>query len=103
MNDGVTLWWIAIALAVVVTAVVAVLLALIVRTAAGIEGAVAEVWARGQQVANNTIHIPALYRTRDAVTDIHESAGRILGHAEAIAAHAADCPGCPSCILKSSS
>ena len=94
-----TLWWIAIALAVVVTVVVGVLLAAIIRTASDIRGGVAEIWARGQRVANNTIHIPSLYKTNEVVVAIEGRAAGILDAATAIAAHAAECPGCPQCIV----
>ena len=94
-----TLWWIAIVLAVVVTAVVAVLLRMIVATAADIEETVAEIWTRGQRVANNTIHIPNLYKTNEIVGGILGRAERILGNARSIAAHAETCPGCPACLV----
>lgn len=95
----VTLWWIAIALSVVVTVVVAVLLGAILRTAREIEAGAAVVWANGQRVANNTIHIPLLYRTNATVGTILSRAGAILSSARSIAAHARSCPGCPRCIL----
>ncbi|XWN32843.1 MAG: hypothetical protein ROR55_07095 [Devosia sp.] len=94
-----TLWWTAIVLAVVVTVVVAVLLTAILRTAKDIEAGAAVVWANGQRVANNTIHIPLLYRTNEAVSTILERAGGILATSNRIAAHAQDCPGCPNCIV----
>ena len=50
--DPVTLWWIAIVLAVVVTLVVAALLTIILRTARDIEHGAAIVWANGQRVAS---------------------------------------------------
>lgn len=95
----VTLWWIAIALSVVVTVVVAVLLTAILRTAREIEAGAAVVWANGQRVANNTIHIPLLYRTNATVGTILSRAGAILSSARSIASHAGSCPGCPRCIL----
>lgn len=98
MNDSLALWWIALALAVVVTGVVAVLLAMIVTTATDIERGVEKIWVRGQQVANNTIHIPILHATGDAVARILGAAGGILGASQSIAAHASGCPGCPMCI-----
>ncbi|MBA3325846.1 MAG: hypothetical protein H0T41_11505 [Rhodobacteraceae bacterium] len=98
--DATTLWWIAIALALVVTGVVAVLLRLIVATAADIEGGVSEIWTRGQRVASNTIHIASLYRTRDLVDGILGRAGGILGDVRAITRHAETCPGCPECFLR---
>lgn len=96
--DNFDLWIIAIAVAVVVTGVVAVLLLMVVRTAADIEAAVAEIWTRGQRVANNTIHIPVLHRTGERAGEIRDRARRILMQVRAIADHAATCPGCPACI-----
>jgi nitrate reductase gamma subunit len=97
--DDMTLWAISILVAVAVTGVVAVLLALVIGTARDIRDAVAMVWTRGQQVANNTIHIALLDKTVDATRALHVSAGRILGHAEALHDHAETCPGCPQCIF----
>lgn len=99
LTDSITLWWISLVLAVVVTIVVAVLLALVIRTARDIDDGASVIWARGQQVANNTIHIAALYRTRDLVQSILGGAGLILGHSQAIRDHAANCAGCPKCFL----
>src|SRR6516225_9932286 len=98
MMDGMTaeLWWIAIALAVVVTIVVAVLLRLIVMTAADIEDAVSQIWTVGQRAANNTIHIASLYKTNEIVQGIVGRAQRILANTGAIVAHAQSCPGCPA-------
>ena len=98
MTDA-TLWTIAVVLALVVTLVVAVLLIAIARTAKDIEKGAASVWTNGQRVANNTIHIPLLYRTNEAVETILERAGGILRSSRAIAAHAEECPGCPTCML----
>ena len=97
--DDTTLWAISIVIAVAVTGVVAVLLALVIGTARDIRDTVATVWTGGQQVANNTIHIALLYKTRDAAVALRETAGRILGHTEVLHDHAETCPGCPHCIL----
>lgn len=94
-----TVWWVSLALGVVVIAAVAVLLALIVRTARRIEGAVAEIWTVGQRIANNTVHIPLLHRTNQVVDAILERAAGIDAAAAAIEEHARDCPGCPQCVL----
>ena len=99
MTDPVTLWWIAIVLAFVVTGVVAVLLSMIIATARDIQGGAAVIWARGQQVANNTIHIARLYRTKETVAKILGQAGLIPGDAQAIRDHARTCPGCVACIV----
>ena len=93
------LWAIAIALALVVTVVVGVLLTSILRTAKDVAAGAAVVWANGQRVANNTIHIPLLYRTNEAAMAIRERAGGILATSNRIAAHARGCPGCPNCIV----
>lgn len=97
--DDMTMWAISILVAVVVTGVVAVLLALVIGTARDIRDGAALVWARGQQVANNTIHIALLYKTLVAARALHGTADRILRHAEALHRHAETCPGCPECIL----
>ena len=91
-------WWTSLALGLVVALVVTLLLWLIHKTAADINSVVSGIWDTGRRVANNTIHIPILYR-------INNTAGRILGTAlkinagaAAIEAHAGACPGCPHCI-----
>jgi hypothetical protein len=92
-------WWMSLALGVVVSAVVALLLWLIQRSALTIDRRVARIWDVGQRVANNTVHIPALYKTNDVAGQILASALRIDAGAAAIAAHANGCPGCPQCML----
>jgi hypothetical protein len=92
-------WWMSLALGVVVSAVVALLLWAIHAGARVIENHVARIWDVGQRVAGNTVHIPALYRTSERVRDILASAGRIDAGAAAIESHAAGCPGCPQCML----
>jgi len=96
--DPVLSWWLAISIVVVVTIVVAILLSAIIATAKNIDDTAAEIWARGQRVANNTIHVANLYRTRDVAGSILGQAGQIAEHAAAIRDHAKECPGCPSCI-----
>jgi len=81
-----------------VTLVVAILLSRIVKTAGAIDEEVAVVWAHGQRVANNTIHIAALYQTADSVDGILAGAGRIAGSVQDIKNHAEQCPSCPRCI-----
>ena len=68
----------------VVTLVVALLLYLVIRTAAAINREVATVWANGQRVANNTIHIAVLYKTREYTQGILGHAVHILKHSEAL-------------------
>lgn len=91
-------WWLAIIVVAVVTLVVAFLLSRIIKTAGAIDDEVATVWANGQRVANNTIHIAALYKTSDTVDGILGRAGRIANSAQAIKDHAEQCPSCPTCI-----
>ncbi len=102
-TNPITSWWIAIVLLIVVTLVVAFLLRLIIQTAMDIDDVAAEIWVRGQRVANNTIHIASLHATKDTVGGILGRAGRIAGHATAIREHAESCPGCPSCIWQGKS
>ena len=92
-------WMLAIVVLVVVSAVVWLLLHLVAITAAGIKDGAAQVWAGGQRVANNTIHIAKAYEIADGVDAILGHAGKIAASAEAIKAHAASCPGCPTCFL----
>ena len=93
------IWWTSLALGVVVSGVVALLLWLIHRGAAEIDGHVARIWDVGQRVANNTVHIPALYKTNAVAGEILASAVRIDAGAAAIETHALGCPGCPQCML----
>lgn len=93
-------WWTSLALGVVVGSVVALLLWLIHRTAAVIDGTVSAIWDTGQRVANNTVHIPTLYRTNEVAGQILATALRIDAGAAAIETHANGCPGCPQCMLK---
>ncbi len=98
-TDPAESWILAIVVLVVVSAVVGLLLHLVAKTAAGIETGVAEVWAGGQRVANNTIHIAKAHEIADGVEAILKRAGGIAASAEAIRAHAEACPGCPGCFL----
>lgn len=88
-----TVWWISLAIGVVVIVVVAMLLALIVRTARDIDAGAAKIWLAGKHVANNTIHIALLNRTNQIAGDILEAAGGIITQAKRIETHAANCPG----------
>lgn len=92
-------WTLALVLLFVVSVVVGLLLWLVIRTAVDIKATVAEIWVRGQRVANNTIHIAKAYEIADGVDGILHRAGRIAESAEAIKAHAETCPGCPACLL----
>lgn len=94
-----TIWWVSIALLLVVTVVVALLLTLVLRTARTILGTVSEIWTTGKLVANNTIHIPLLLETNRLAGRILETVHEIAGGAGAIEQHTAGCPGCPACVL----
>ena len=92
-------WWGSLALGVVVSAVVATLLWLILRTAKTIDERVSRLWDTGQRVANNTVHVPALVKTNEVAGQILAAAVRIDAGAAAIESHAKGCPGCPQCML----
>jgi hypothetical protein len=92
-------WWMSLLLGVVVSGVVALLLWLIHRSAAVIDGHVARIWDVGQRVANNTVHIPALIKTNEVAGQILGTALRIDAGTAAIESHAKGCPGCPRCML----
>ena len=92
-------WSASLVFGVVVSAVVTLLLWLIIRTARTINQQVSRIWDTGQRVANNTVHIPALYRTNAVAAEILATAQRIDEAAAAIEAHAEGCPGCPHCML----
>jgi hypothetical protein len=93
------IWWVSLALLLVVTAVVAVLLGLILRSARTIEGVAGQIWTQGKLVANNTIHIPLLVDTNRQALRILTTARKIVAGADAIEQHAEGCPGCPACVL----
>ena len=94
------IWIASLVLGLVVSAVVALLLWLIYREAGVINARVSKIWDVGQRVANNTIHIPALYRTHAAVDQILATAVKIIDGAAVIEKHASGCPGCPQCMLR---
>jgi hypothetical protein len=93
------IWWVSLGLLLVVTAVVALLLTLILRSARTIEGVAGEIWTHGKLVANNTIHIPQLIDTNRQAVRILTTARKIVAGANAIEQHAEGCPGCPACVL----
>jgi hypothetical protein len=99
-EQAMILWQIALAVTLVVALVVAGLLYWLHNRAREIDHLVAAIWDAGQRVASNTVHIPQLYGIADGVEAIFDRAGRIVGHAGAIEAHAASCPGCPQCIWR---
>ncbi len=83
----------------VVVGVVAVLLTMILNTTKQIKAGAAAIWASGQKVANNTIHIPLLARTNHLVTKILDSAVRTAGAVAAVEQHAGSCAHCPTCVV----
>ena len=94
-------WIISLVLGLVVTIVVAMLLILIRNTARKILGGVQQIWTEGKLVANNTIQIPIyLTVTNQVVSNIYDTAVKIIGGAKAIETHASGCPGCPACVLE---
>jgi hypothetical protein len=92
-------WTITLVVYAVVLVVVAVLLALILRAARDIRATVADIWTVGQRVANNTIHIALLDRTNHVAGAILGSARAIVPATAALRDHAAECRGCPGCVL----
>jgi hypothetical protein len=101
MNEGTvfTLWWASLAVLLVVTAVVALLLTIVLRTARSIESVAGDIWTNGKLVANNTIHIPLLIETNRYAGQILQTAKKIVAGAAAIEQHADGCPGCPQCAF----
>jgi hypothetical protein len=95
-----TVWLVSLGVFLVVLVVVALLLTLILRTAKSIRGGVSEIWNVGQKVANNTIHISLLDSTNHIVSEILGNAAKVAAATGAIAAHARQCPHCPSCVLE---
>ena len=88
-----TVWLGSLALGVVVILVLAFLLGRILSTAREIDRGAAAIWAAGQRIANNTVHIPLLATTNRVVTGILVRASGINDATEQIEAHASDCPG----------
>jgi len=93
-------WWVSLLLGVVVSLVVTVLLWAIYREASIINDRVSKIWEVGQRVANNTVHIPALYRTNEVASRILAVALEVNAGAAAMQTHASNCPGCPQCMRK---
>ncbi len=88
-----TIWWISLAIFLIVLVVVALLLTLILNTVHKIEQGASQIWTVGQNVANNTVQIPLLMTTNQVVDAIHGEAGKILGAATRIQQHAENCLG----------
>lgn len=92
-------WIVSLVLFVIVLLVVVALLTLILSTAKKIHGGVSAIWTVGQKVANNTIHLALLDRTNYLAGGILQSAEGVVVATGTIAAHAATCNGCPTCVL----
>lgn len=96
-----TVWLGSLGLGIVVILVLAFLLGRILATARDIDRGAAAIWAAGQRIANNTVHIPLLSTTNRTLTGILVRASGINDAAEQIEVHATGCPGCPQCVLGS--
>jgi len=94
-------WITSLAVFLLVLVVVAVLLTMILATAKQIRGGVSAIWTAGQKVANNTVQLALLDRTNYLAGGILASAAGIAAATDAIATHAATCPGCPTCVIGS--
>lgn len=94
-------WMLSLVVFTVVLVVVAVLLTLILSTSKKIHGGVSAIWTAGQKVANNTVQLALLHRTNHLAGQILASAGNVAAATGALATHAAGCPGCPACVLRS--
>ena len=93
------MWVTTLVIYAVVLVVVAVLLTLVLRAAREVREGVSTIWTIGQQVANNTIHIALLDTTNHVAAEILTSAKGIVAATGAMGTHAAQCPGCPDCVL----
>ncbi len=96
-----TLWWVSLAIGVVVTVVAAILLSYVARVAGQINDGAEQIWTIGKLVARNTAQVPLLAQTNQVAADILEGANGILMAAQRILKHAQGCPGCPACLLQS--
>ncbi len=94
-----SIWTLSLVVFAVVLIVVAVLLMLVLRAARDITAGVSAIWNVGQRIANNTIHLALLEKTNVGAEAILASAVGVIAATGAIEAHAADCPGCPACVL----
>jgi len=99
-SEATMLWWVALAVGVVVTLVAAILLSFIVRVADGIDQGAEQVWIMGRLVARNTAQIPLLVQTNQVAADILEGSNGILMAAQRVLKHAQGCPGCPACLVQ---
>ena len=91
-------WSVSLIVYFVVVAVVATLLTLILITARRIRSGAAAIWAVGQKVANNTLHIALLVQTNHLMRQILSQAATTAEAVTAIGSHAGRCPRCPDCV-----
>ena len=80
LDDQFLMWWITLALGLVVTLVAALLLVTIINDAKSILQAVSRIWDCGQRVANNTIHIPILQRSSENLDICLRKAVNCMNH-----------------------
>ncbi|MDQ6714238.1 MAG: hypothetical protein M3Z28_13785 [Candidatus Dormibacteraeota bacterium] len=99
-SEATMLWWLALAIGVVVTVVAAVLLSFVVRVASQIDAGAEQIWITGRLVARNTAQIPLLVETNQVAADILEGSNGILMAAQRVLKHAQACPGCPACLVQ---
>jgi hypothetical protein len=93
-----TLWWITIAVGVVVVVVAAGLLTNILIIAKDIESNVGTIVAGGGKILENTANLRGLTRVYAAVLPMRDAGGHIDQVARAIAAHGTTCRHCPACV-----
>ncbi len=98
-SAGMFIWIVSLVLGLVVAGVVTLLLWMIHKTAVDIDNVASSIWDTGQRVANNTVHIPILYRINNGAEKILATALEINDGAAGIEVHANGCPGCPGCII----
>jgi len=91
-------WWWTLGVALVVTGVVAALLAAIAVRARRIEAVLRRIWVEGPILASNTAALDQLRRINEEAGHTLEAAGRIAAAATRILEHAHGCPGCPQCV-----
>lgn len=92
------LWVLTLVVGLVVVGVVALLLALIVRSARRIRDTLDQVWVAGPAIAGQTVHLDLLRRINLVLPDVLEAGQRIATAADRIQEHAHGCAGCPRCV-----
>jgi hypothetical protein len=82
--DVIQLWWLSLAVGLVVTVVVAVLLGLIVAAAKSIDRHAEAIWTVGKEIAGHTVAIWMLDKTNRHLGEVVEEARRIERAATAL-------------------